>query len=94
METVNMTIRMDRELKKQAEELFADLGINMTAAINIFLRQAVREQRIPFNVSRDASNKETPVKNNQVRRPKSNTGPGSDKGTAYTDLDDAFREFH
>ena len=47
-----MTLRVDTELKKQAEELFSDLGLSMSAAITVFMKQAVREQRIPFTVSR------------------------------------------
>jgi DNA-damage-inducible protein J len=43
---------MDVNLKKQAEELFADLGLNMTVAMTMFLRQAVRTQGIPFEISR------------------------------------------
>ena len=52
MESTNMTLRVDIELKKQAEELFSDLGLSMSAAITVFMRQAVREQRIPFTISR------------------------------------------
>lgn len=52
MESVNMSLRMDAELKKQAEDLFSDLGLSMSAAITIFMKQAVREQRIPFNITR------------------------------------------
>lgn len=52
METVNITIRMDKTLKKQSEELFKDLGLTMSAAFNMFAKQAVREQRIPFDVTR------------------------------------------
>ncbi len=59
MGTTNITIRMDEELKKQAEELFADLGLNMTTAIIAFTRQAVREQKIPFTISRNMPNDET-----------------------------------
>lgn len=59
MATSNVTIRMDEELKKQAEELFADLGLNMTTAFTIFVKQAVREQRIPFIISRDVPNQQT-----------------------------------
>lgn len=46
----NLTIRLDEDLKLQAEELFRELGLNMTSAITVFLRKAVREQRIPFEV--------------------------------------------
>jgi len=59
MATSNVTIRMDEDLKRQAEELFADLGFNMTTAFTTFAKQAVREQRIPFVISRDIPNKET-----------------------------------
>ena len=59
MATTNVTIRMDEELKKQAEELFADLGLNMTTAFTTFVKQAVREQRIPFIISREVPNQET-----------------------------------
>ena len=51
--TATINIKTDSELKKQAEELFSDLGMNMTTAFNIFLRQAVRENRIPFEITRD-----------------------------------------
>lgn len=51
MTNVNVTIRMDSELKKQAETLFNDLGLNLSSAINIFIRQAIREQAIPFEIT-------------------------------------------
>jgi DNA-damage-inducible protein J len=50
-DTTNISIRLDVELKKQAERLFSELGMNMTTAFNIFLRQAVRQQRIPFDIA-------------------------------------------
>lgn len=58
-ETTNISIRMDVELKKQSEKLFNELGMNMTTAFNIFLRQAVRQQRIPFDVALETPNAET-----------------------------------
>ena len=56
--TTNVSIRMDTDLKRQAEDLFSDLGLNMTVAMTMFLRQAVRKQGIPFEISR-TPNKET-----------------------------------
>lgn len=56
MANTSMNIRMDEELKKQAEALFGEIGMNMTTAINIFLRQAIRENAIPFTISRDVPN--------------------------------------
>lgn len=58
MGMINVTIRMDEELKSQADELFADLGLSFTAAVTAFAKQAVREQKIPFMLSRDVPNKE------------------------------------
>ena len=51
-ETTNISIRMDTNLKKEAEELFESLGLNMTTAMTMFLKQAVQRQAIPFRVSR------------------------------------------
>ena len=51
MANVNITIRMDEDLKKQADALFDELGMSFTTAINIFVRQSLREGRIPFVVT-------------------------------------------
>ena len=59
MATVNMSIRMDTELKKQADAMFSDMGLNMTTAMNMFLRQVVRQGRIPFEIATDIPNSET-----------------------------------
>ncbi|NAS19016.1 type II toxin-antitoxin system RelB/DinJ family antitoxin [Clostridium butyricum] len=50
-QTINVNIRMDEELKKQAEQLFNELGMNMTTAFNVFVRQAIRTGGIPFEVT-------------------------------------------
>ena len=50
-ETTNINIRMDKTLKDQADTLLSELGMNMTTAINIFLRQSVRQGKIPFEIS-------------------------------------------
>jgi len=57
--TTNLSIRMDTELKKQAEYLFSELGMNMTTALNVFVRQSVRQGKIPFEISLDIPNAET-----------------------------------
>ena len=59
MAQTNINIRMDAELKKQFEDFCADVGMSMTTAFNIFARKAVRENRIPFEVSGDIPNEET-----------------------------------
>ncbi|MBR4415611.1 MAG: type II toxin-antitoxin system RelB/DinJ family antitoxin [Victivallales bacterium] len=50
MSTSLINVRLDASLKQEAEELFSELGLNMTSAISMFLRQAVRDQAIPFRV--------------------------------------------
>lgn len=55
----SVSFRIDRDLKAQAESLFKELGLNMTTAFNIFLKQSVREGKIPFDVSLHTPNAET-----------------------------------
>ena len=57
--TTNISIRMDSELKKQADLLFEELGMNITTAFNIFVRQTLREGKIPFDISINNPNKRT-----------------------------------
>ena len=57
--TTNISIRMDAELKAQADVLFAELGMNLSTAFNIFVRQSLREGRIPFEIALNQPNKET-----------------------------------
>lgn len=51
MSKTTISIRIDEEVKKNSEILFNELGMNLSSAVNIFLRQAIREQAIPFNIS-------------------------------------------
>ena len=59
MAKVSTNISIDAEIKAQAQELFADFGMDLSTAINIFLRQAIRENAIPFTITRDVPNDET-----------------------------------
>ena len=59
MATTNLNIRTDKEIKDQAEQIFAELGITMSTAVNIFLRTAVREHGIPFALTIDVPNDTT-----------------------------------
>jgi DNA-damage-inducible protein J len=58
-DTVNLSIRMERDLKEQADSLFAELGMNMTTALTVFVRQSVRQGKIPFEISIDRPNADT-----------------------------------
>ena len=55
MATTNLNIRTDKAIKDQAEEIFNELGLNMTTAVNMFLRTAIREHGIPFELSKSLS---------------------------------------
>lgn len=57
--TTNVSFRIDSDVKNQADNLFSQLGLNMTTAFNIFLRQAIREGSIPFNITIDTPNATT-----------------------------------
>ena len=56
MSTVNVTFRIDENIKAQADELFGELGMSMSTAFNVFLRQSIREQGIPFEISKSTPN--------------------------------------
>lgn len=83
--TVNVNVRMDEDLKKQAEQLFADLGINMSTAVNMFVRQSVNYGGLPFEViRRDPFYSEA----NQVRLKKAIDQLNAGKGTAHQLIED------
>lgn len=77
MAQVAFSVRMDGELKQDFETLCETLGMNMTTAFNIFARAAVREQRIPFEISA--------TKNDCVcySVPKAQVGCAAETKTAY-----------
>lgn len=87
MATTNVSIRMDTELKAQADELFAELGMNLSTAFNIFVRQSLREGGIPFEIHTDRPNKETVAAMLEAERIAKDPNV---KG--YTDLDEMFAE--
>ena len=55
----NLNIRTDAEIKAAAEQLFEALGLSMSTAVNIFLRQAIRQGGLPFEVKLDIPNETT-----------------------------------
>ncbi len=57
--TTNFSVRMDSDIKKQCESLYGELGMNLTTAINVFLRQSLRVGGFPFDVKLDRPNRET-----------------------------------
>ncbi|MBO5692234.1 MAG: type II toxin-antitoxin system RelB/DinJ family antitoxin [Spirochaetaceae bacterium] len=55
----NLNIRTEKEIKESAEIVFSQLGLTMSAAVNIFLRQVIRENGIPFELKLKEPNNET-----------------------------------
>ena len=84
----SMTIRMNREIKREAQEIFASLGMDMATAINVFLRQAINFRGFPFEVRLDIPNEDTLAAINDVQQMKKNPALGK----AYTDVDEMMKE--
>lgn len=59
MVTKNLNIRVDKDIKDQAEQIYADLGLNMSTAVNMFLRASIRKSGIPFDLKLDVPNEAT-----------------------------------
>lgn len=88
MATTNLNIRIDEDLKKNAEKVFSDLGLTTTAAFNIFAKTVVRERRIPFELSLNVPNAETLAAIQEVEEMKKN--PSS--GKSYNSVADMLQD--
>ena len=88
MANVNVTIRMDSDLKNQADSLFNELGMSMTTAFTLFAKQAVREQKIPFSISLNVPNKETLDALNEFKAMTNDT----DNYKRYDSFDELLKE--
>lgn len=86
-DTVNFSVRMDRDVKLECEALYGELGVNLTTAINVFLRQSLRAGGFPFEVRLERPNKETIAAMLEAERIAKDP---SVKG--YDDLDELFAE--
>jgi len=87
MTTTTLNIRVDSDIKSNAQKLFAQFGLDMTSAINMFLRQALRERAIPFAVTARVSD----APQTSVKTPKF----GSAKGKIWMadDFDAPLEDF-
>ncbi len=88
-ETTNFSVRMDSELKKQCESLFGELGMNLTTAINVFLRQSLRVGGMPFDVKLSQPNAETVQAMLEAERIAHDP-----QVKGYSDLDQLFRDLN
>lgn len=83
VESTNLNIRTDKNVKAAAEKIFEELGLNMTTAVNIFLRQTIRSNGIPFELKLNIPNETTIAAIEEGRK------LAYDKTVVgYTDMDD------
>lgn len=90
MSTTNLNIRTDKDVKEKAEKIFNELGLNMTSAVNIFLRTAIRERGIPFELKLDVPNETTIVAIEKGRKMASD--PSSPRYSNIDELRDALEK--
>ncbi len=83
MANTSITMRIDEKVKAELQELMNDLGLDLTTFFTMAAKQAIREQGIPFYISREIPNKETIEAFKEVDEMKKNP----EMGKAYTDVD-------
>ena len=88
MARTSMNISLDPQLKQDSQELFADLGIDLSTAITLFLKQSLRVQGLPFAVTRENPNAETAAALNEYHEMKAHP----EKYERYASFKDAMDE--
>lgn len=86
MPTTNINIRMDSKLKKDFEEFCQDVGMSMSTAFNLFAKRTVRDNQIPFEISREIPNEETRAAIEDVENGKNLIGPFTSVDELMEDL--------
>ncbi len=87
MASTNVTIRMDKDLKNQADELFSVLGLSFSTAVGVFCRQAVMRGKIPFELAAEKPNPETLAAIDDVNNHRN-------LSKAYDDIDELMRDLN
>ena len=88
MAKVSTNISLDPELKKASQELYSDLGLDLSTAITIFLKQSLRVQGLPFAVTKENPNAETIAAMNEYYEMKAHP----EKYKRYTSFQDAIKD--
>lgn len=86
MGATTMNIRVDSDVKNNAKKIFAELGMDLTTAVNIFLRQSIREHGIPFELKLHVPNDETLEAIRQVNNKEDLSKPFSSISELIEDL--------
>lgn len=84
--TTTLNVRVEEELKKQADALFAELGLNMSSALNVFLHEAVRYGGIPFVIRIEKPNASTHSAINDVNKKRNLSDSFSDVNALMDEL--------
>jgi DNA-damage-inducible protein J len=85
--TTNLSIRMNVETKKEAEAMFDSLGMSLTTAINIFIKQSLRTRGIPFQITMDTPNAVTLAAMEEARQLANDPN-----AKTYANVEDALAE--
>jgi len=88
MTQTNVNIRIDENLKREFDEICNDFGLTMTSAFTVFAKTVVRQQRIPFEISKVIPNAETVAAIEEVQAMKKDLSLGK----SYTDIDEMMKE--
>jgi DNA-damage-inducible protein J len=83
MSSVALNIRIDKNCKEQAQDVFSQLGLSMSGAIDIYFRQVILRKGIPFAV--ELPNKETTKAIEQLE---------SGKGRRFSTVEDLFEDLN
>ena len=83
--TDTLNIRIEPELKKEVEQTLNDLGMNIAEAVNIFLKQVVMTDSIPFVIKKPRLNKETMQAIEDAKK-------GKNLSKAYTNLNEMWED--
>jgi DNA-damage-inducible protein J len=85
--TTNFTVRMDRAIKHDADQLFSELGMSLSTAFNVFIRQSLRVQGMPFEISREVPNAETRAAMREAEHLARDT-----KSKGFTDMESLIKD--
>lgn len=88
MAKVPTSISIDADVKAKAQELFAEFGMDLSTAVNIFLRQAIYERSFPFNIQREVPNADTIAAMKEAEEMRKH--PENYRG--YTDVDEMMKD--
>lgn len=96
MATANINVRTDAAIKAQAQQIFESIGLDLSTAVNLFLKQTVRANNLPFVVGATYLNPENPQSPSPQIRRKPLYGCAKDKIWIADDFDapmDDFEEY-